>query len=73
MTETRIGDFTIMSSSKTAKFVQIFNGSKLSTVSREDAEELFLNLRAQGLTPSTKSHWADDRVTMAAQMQQGDY
>ncbi len=73
MTETRIGEFTIMSSSKTAKFVQILNGSELFTVSREDAEELFRNLRAKGLTPSTKSEWFTAYPTVAAQMQTGDY
>ena len=72
MSEIQVGNFTFLSSSKSAAFVSVYDGSKLSTMPRADAETLFNSLRSTGLNfksvKTPKVH-----VGVAAAMQQGDY
>ena len=72
MSEIQVGEYTFLSSSKSAAFVSVFDGSKLQTIARAEAEALFNSLRAAGLhyksVKTPKVH-----VGVAAAMQQGDY
>ena len=72
MSEIQVGNYTFLSSSKSAAYVSVFDGSKLRTLPRAVAEAIFNNLRASGLhyqsVKTPKVH-----VGVAAAMQQGDY